>query len=321
MSEIEKLRDIVKDIDVLESYRAAREIIHSYHRLHELGCEDLDDFLFEYARVGIHNEYLRYSFENHLISCDYCIERLTTFKCMFEVIDKYGQEAVDIVKAKELVGKATELEKQGSLHEAIKCLKEAFVRRPRDEDIEKRIIKIQTELNKRESTRILRERANLVIDELKSMASKAPLPFIIVPYEEISVMPDFNAVRGGAEPKKITYTIGERIVIRIKAPMDGYLALFQYDDENNLRLLFPHEATDETFVEASKEKNIGIEAKKPLGKHYLKAIWTSTQIIDPKKVNFTEKSEINSTIEKLTNSVQKMKPDEWMVSVKEFEVV
>lgn len=139
MSEVDSYREIVKNAGSIDSYMSARETIEAYHKLHDLGYEDLEDFLFEYARTGIDNKYLKFSFENHLISCDYCVERLTRYKLMFEVIDEYGEEAFAIAKAKALLEKAEAYQKEGKLEEAIKCYQEALEFRPGDEEIQQKI--------------------------------------------------------------------------------------------------------------------------------------------------------------------------------------
>jgi hypothetical protein len=103
MTNIKKDREIIKNLHKIDSYESAEEIINAYHRLHNLGHEDLEDFLFEYARTGFENEYLKYTFETHLISCDYCIERLTRYKLLSDAITKYGPIAIARVKSKESV--------------------------------------------------------------------------------------------------------------------------------------------------------------------------------------------------------------------------
>jgi hypothetical protein len=267
MSEVDSYREIVKNAGSIDSYTSARETIEAYHKLHDLGCEDLEDFLFEYARTGIDNKYLKFSFENHLISCDYCVERLTRYKLMFEVIDEYGEEAFAIVKARE------------------------FQEQPE-----------------------LKERLRKIAEKANNLISTLALPCTIYPYAAFSGIRHFEQAA-----QKDTYTIGEKIVISMTPPKDGYLTIIHFD-ENNVQLLFPHRKNDDLFIKAGTEKNIGIEAGKPIGKHYIKAICTSNQIIDPKSINFDRTADVASALEKLLGSLKELGSDEWITSWVEFEV-
>lgn len=119
-----------------------------------------------------------------------------------------------------------------------------------------------------------------------------------------------------------TYYPGKQIVISVESPekRDGFLTVFHYDDEYNLAMIFPSKPGVKTFLKAGIEKRIVIEAAKPLGKHYLKAIWTSKQIIDPEKVKLEDEAGTAALIETFLTSIHTLRSEDWLESVSEFEV-
>lgn len=190
----------------------------------------------------------------------------------------------------------------------------------RTEGVDK-LLQYSKEVSKQAPVLMPKERQIFMIEELDDLKSEVSLPCLISNYDTISGMPNFDNVMRGGEQEKVSHVLGERVIIRMKPPKDGYLTVIHYDDEHNLNLLFPHKATDETLIRAGKEKNIGIEAREPIGKHYIKAIWTSNQMIDPKKINFSKKSDIASALEEFLSSLKELRSDEWMESLATFEII
>lgn len=151
-----------------------------------------------------------------------------------------------------------------------------------------------------------------LIDYFQELKPKYSFPCRIYRYDPLGI-----THRG---THKDLYTIGERIVIVIEPPKDGYLTILHYDEDFNLNMIFPSKTSDDTFVEKRKDKRLGIEAQEPIGKHYLMAIWTTSQIIDPKKINFANQAEVASTIGTYLNSLAELKADERSQSLAKFEV-
>ncbi len=129
-----------------------------------------------------------------------------------------------------------------------------------------------------------------------------------------------EAVRG-LPSNKNSYSIGERIIIRIETPQkDGYLVVFHYDAEYNLELIFPSESYMDNFVKADDNISIGIKATKPKGIHYLKAIWSFKPIIKVEEINY-EDEDIASILDELFHTLPTLKDFEWIESVLEMKVV
>jgi hypothetical protein len=143
---MEKNGAIIRPVDNLESYVDAKLALDQYHDLNKKGFDYLDDLLFEYARAGIANKYLKYAFETHLISCDYCLDELKFKKLMFEMIDEYGEEAAAIVKSRGLVKLADEQLAKGDIKSTIDSLTDALGWMPGTQEIRDRIEALENQL-------------------------------------------------------------------------------------------------------------------------------------------------------------------------------
>jgi hypothetical protein len=203
---------------------------------------------------------------------------------------------------------------QGEDSLAIKCLEEALELRPDDETIRQQLVPLKEgqplkHIVSKEST----EKPKALIDKLGTLVSE--ISFQCSAYT-------FDTVKG-TEQRRSRFAVGEPIIIYVEAPKvsDGHLTVIHYDDEYNLGMLFPNKKSDSTLVKPGQEKRLGLQAGKPTGRHYLKAIWTSEQIIKPEIVDFEDKSNVGSCIDDLLNSISDLSERDWMVSYAQFEVI
>ena len=312
MPDIDAYRSAIERVRDVGSYESADRVIDAYHKLHDLGYNDLDNLVFKYARFGIENKYVNYVFETYLIICDYCIDKLTEFKFMFEIIDEYGEEAISIVKAEELMDEAEAHQEKGNFEEVKKCLEGALELKPWDEEIKKRISELSARRNS-ESSIIPKELGDLV-KKLSMLESMTHFSCTTAPFKR-------DLVRHDGLQEDI-YCLGERIVISIESPekRDGFLTVFHYDDDYNLSMIYPDRPGADTSLKAGTEKRIGIIASKPLGRHYLKAFWTSQEMIDPDQIGQGTDTEIVAILDAFIATLRTLRTDDWIESVAEFEV-
>lgn len=309
MSEIKKYRQFIKGYNSIGSYTDAAKVIDAYSKLDDLGSNELDNHLFEYARIGIANKYLRTALEDYLYLNENHFFRLAEYRSMFDVIDEYAEKVITEVKVDELLDKAITYKNQGNSEKAIRCYQEALELNPVDDEI----LKLLESVKKQSSLINLKDKYQRLVDELKNLASE-----LTFPCRSYSL-----ATERGLETHKNKYAIEESIIISIESPrnMDGYLTVIQYDDRSNLKMLFPHTASDKTFVKAGTEVHLGIKADEPIGKRFFKAIWTNTEIINPEKLNFKDDTDVAANTEKLLKSIYALNNGEWMESVTELEIV
>ena len=318
-----KVKDTMKYVDVIKttptSYIEASKILEAYVKLDEAGIDEIENLLFEYARAGIDNDYLKESLEDYIFHNENWKNRLYEYMTLFKATDEHGREIISKIQFDELIIKAKDYEKKGNLPESHKCYCEANKLRPRDEEIKRRVI--ETSESEHEESETIPPELKSLVEKLSIIKSNNLLRYRIGAYDYDSIMRGMEDNDGTVvETQTTSYTIGDRIVINIQPDKDGYLTLFHYDD-NNLELLFPHSATDNTFVTNTKGKRIGIEAKEPLGKHYLRAIWTYNQIIDSERIDYSDETNILYSVEYFINSLNELSSDEWMDSIVEFRVL
>jgi hypothetical protein len=103
MTALGKYREIIKRSADVESYVDASKIVNAYDKLNELGSHELDDLLFEYARVGIKNKYLKASIDDYLYLDEEWLFKLAEYRSMFDIIDEYSEEVFAEVKNEELL--------------------------------------------------------------------------------------------------------------------------------------------------------------------------------------------------------------------------
>jgi len=124
MNNIDTFRNISKnnivDID------SANNVLDALHELKDLKQPDLDDLLFEYTRNGFDNANLKYAFENHLLHCDYCIDKIKRYNYIFEIIDEFSSKGSAFIKASDLLKKSRDLQIEGDLNGSIQCIEEAY---------------------------------------------------------------------------------------------------------------------------------------------------------------------------------------------------
>lgn len=112
MSEqIDKYREIVSKASEVDSIEAAMDHLDAYHKLDELGSEELDELRFWFVSGEIENEYLRRVFEYHLIECFDCLQKATNLKHFLKASREHGAEAVAQVEKAEKVKELVEARK------------------------------------------------------------------------------------------------------------------------------------------------------------------------------------------------------------------
>jgi len=113
---------------------------------------------------------------------------------------------------------------------------------------------------------------------------------------------------------------GDQILFCVDVPADGYLVVLHYDEAGKIQLVFPHDTEDKTFASGGSEKKISGRVTGPAGKQYLKAIWTSKEFMDPKQINFANEYEIEKSIAKFIEGVEKLAEADWREVVYEYQV-
>ncbi len=334
------LRDLVGTInrdDQIANYEAISDALHY---LNKEGQTDLDNLKMGYLKKTLTQNELRFM-NWHLHKCADCRKDLK-----FKAVVRDGLRARK--KAAEIfIEDAKAKKEQGNFKEAIKCLNEALELRPWDEEIQEKLSELLEErkpgpsvipkddkelmrqlsgwassssARMKDGTSEIPQDLEPLVKQLSILISGSLLPGKINLHQDVLMGErSFGAERGVDEEK--IYMLGERISIDLGPPKDGYLTILLYDDENNVKLLFPENATDDTFVKGGEKKQFGIVAAKPLCKQYLKAFWTSDQLMVPDQIDFGDDSAIRSTIETFLSSVSALSDDDWMVFVQQFEVV
>ena len=347
MAELNISISLEEQIGSIESIDEATDFLDEYHELHEAGGEELKDLLFVFAKEGIENEYLRFVFEAHLLGCENCLYTLSRYQLIFKTVDEYGAEPIKAIWAGKLLEEAKTHKEKGNFEEAKKCLKKALELRPWDEEIQEKLSELLEERKPGPSTipkddkEIMRQLIgwassssarmkdgtseipqdlDSLVKRLSILTSESLFLGKIYLYQDVLMGErSFGAERGVDEEQ--IYMLGERISIDLEPPEDGYLTILLYDDENNLKLLFPEKGTDDICVKGGEKKQFGMVAAEPLCKQYLKAFWTSDQLMIPDQIDFGDESSIRSAIERFLKSISKLGDDDWTVFVQQFDVV
>ena len=249
-----------------------------------MNCDEFEKYVLNYLTDRDFDPELKHKMEEHYFECDNCFNSLELATATIGVIHSEGVDnLLQYSGGKEIQEKLSEL------------------------------------LDEQEDTYPIPNDLELLVKKLSMVKSMNRSPGDLT----LSQDPLLGARMFGAERgvEESIYMLGEGISIDLEPPKDGYLTILLYDDANNLKLLFPENATDDTFVKGGEKKQFEIVAAEPLGKQYFKAFWTSDQLMVPDKIDFGDESAICSAIKTFLNSISALDDDEWMVFEKEFEVV
>ena len=168
---------------------------------------------------------------------------------------------------------------------------------------------------------VIEDAPRRLIEGLRNIVSMQPIICTMRPLSSSDRLPAFHLAPTMGHSADM-FVRGESIIISIKSPKkaDGYLTVYHYDNENKLSMLLPYDENSQTFVNAGEEKEIFIRAAKPLGKQYIKVVWSSILIVNPKKVDYKDASKVASTISKLIDTLKALDHDNWMATTIEFQV-
>jgi tetratricopeptide (TPR) repeat protein len=296
----------INEPDCPVSYAVISEALHS---LDLVGEDDLERFKVGYIRKTL-TENEHDFMEWHLRSCKRCLDDVffkAKLSSAFHIMEQ---------SAKSLIDQANTHQDQGNVSKAIECYNKALELRPGDEEIKRKLSELLAEGG---DPYPIPDDLKRLVDPLSILKSMNLFRGNMGPSQDVLMGErSFGAKRGVQED---IYLLGDRINIDLEPPKDGYLTILLYDDENNLKLLFPEKGTDDTFVKGGEKKQFGIVAAEPLCKQYLKAFWTSDQLMVPDQIDFGDESAIRSAIETFLESISALSDDDWMVFVQQFDVV
>lgn len=282
-----------------------------------MDCDKFKKYIHDYFTDPDFSWELRDEIDAHYFECDKCFYTYRIAKLMSD--KKVKKETVDIL-ANLQAEKAEKLKDQGNITEAIKCYEEALELKPGDEKILQKLFEIMEDRSQKpHETEQYKEMPAFIIANLNGLTSDS---FMC----KTSSLGDAQ-YRGDAQqdqkPSKAVYTIGEPIIVSIEMPAenDGYLAVFHYDEKYNLNMLFPRETSDDTFVNAGKEIRVGLTAEKPIGRQYVKAIWTDKQAIQSAAIDFDDNESVAAAIKEFLKIIYEIDNIKWLESVKDFEII
>jgi hypothetical protein len=153
-----------------------------------------------------------------------------------------------------------------------------------------------------------------LIEKLKQMVSSLSIPVY-------SFAADGLATRGeAAETEKNQYAIDDTIVFCVPTTSDGHLVILHYDESEKVSLVFPSGSGDSTFVQGGSEKKISGTVTGPAGKQNFKVIWTSQQLMDPEKINFSDEQEIERKINEFLDALAELEEEHWIETDYGFDV-
>ena len=137
MTQQEKNRNIINRAESVESYSEALEVVNTCE---QLGDAEINDFLFEYVRIGTKNQHLEAAIEDRLFFDEEWLFKVVQYRNIFKIVHEFGLQAVANVESRELVEKAEAHKETGNIEEAKKCLKEALLLRPGDTEIDELLL-------------------------------------------------------------------------------------------------------------------------------------------------------------------------------------
>jgi hypothetical protein len=284
-----------------------------------MDCKEFKKHIDDYFLDRDFNWKLRYEMDDHLVQCEHC-QKIYSLSNLVTSEELTG-EAIINVKVEIFIQKAKSLIERGRYNQALKWLNKALELEPENASINTRIKQLK-EIHKLGRTEGLIKRSKFLSKILYGLKHQGSLKFRFINNLTRNGAPVLGTLKVGETDKNI-YKMGTNINICIEMPpkRDGYLSVFHYNDKHNLEMIFPSKKTDSTFIKASLEKIIKIKVSKPLGKHYIKAIWSSKQLLIPNQIAFNNPVAVTFTMEDFLESILKLNNDEWMEFVEEFEVV
>lgn len=139
---------------------------------------------------------------------------------------------------------------------------------------------------------------------------------------EVSAIGETRGSSSGLVGKKIKqYVVGDNLGIRIDIPKYGYLIIVHYTEDGNINLVYPECSEDETPLRSGSKKDVFYNVKKPLGKHYLRTIWTAEPLSVNVPAEFSSDTERMNMFMKLIDRLSQSRTDDIQQKVCEYEVV
>jgi tetratricopeptide (TPR) repeat protein len=283
-----------------------------------MNCKEFNRLVVPYTTDDDFDEQLADKFREHYLSCDECWAKYEQQLRLLGTMEQRAVEGVqglkpEVDRIEELYEYAETLRHAGNHEAAIGCLEEALKLKPGDQKLLEMAAAIREKSKIEHSPVVFKEKIRALIGRISQLVSEGG--FLCTSFG--------IAGAKGAEEDENAYSPGEPIFVYVEAPdeMDGYVTIFHYDEEDNLQMVFPSKITDKTFLRAGEEQRITIGQLQITGKHYLKALWTSKQVINPVDINFGDELAIADAIESFLESIHSLGKDEWLESVAQFEVV
>jgi len=147
----------------------------------------------------------------------------------------------------------------------------------------------------------------------------------IMAVQGFPLLPDSAYARGGHKKRgqqADRYHINDPIRFTVSIPHDGYLVAFNYDDTKGVEIIFPYNSDMKTKVSAGSKKNIDGIVEGPPGKQFLKAIWTSRNLLkDLSAEDFDDKSRMEHRLKDFFDILDCLDEKEWTAITYEYEVV
>lgn len=146
----------------------------------------------------------------------------------------------------------------------------------------------------------------------------------LIAYEDLTITKErrIQYVTRGATKRKLDkgqYRIKDTLELEVEAPGAGHVVVLHYADRpEGISLFFPADPDHDTSVKKSGKKKISGTVSGPIGKHFLKVIWSSSPLINPATVSF-DKPE--GAIRELVITLTRLDKNEWRTKTYEYEVV
>ncbi|MBF0397827.1 MAG: DUF4384 domain-containing protein [Desulfobacterales bacterium] len=114
--------------------------------------------------------------------------------------------------------------------------------------------------------------------------------------------------------------IGEQKILKLKSPINGYVAVFHHSPYGEVNLIFPNDLEKNNFLNADESLDIPFTFSEPVGKHFIKAIWTEEQLLNSDKIDFQNKGAILKAVEDYLKALLNLDKDKGHAINIEFEV-
>jgi tetratricopeptide (TPR) repeat protein len=308
---LEDLISTLKIEDCIQNYVA---IADALHHLDKKGETHLEELKMGYLRKELTENESRFM-NWHLRQCKDCRDDLELKTILFSIFEE-NRKHIDL-----LLEKAQTYLNEGSLDKARNCCEEALELNPGDRELKKKVKQI-LEIHERLDIEHFKHKAENLIQKLNNLKHEISILFRLTKSIPSIIAPSLGALEVD-DSKENVFKVGDTIELCIQIPQerDGYLTVFHYDAKYNFRLLFPETSSDSVFVRAGGEKYLPIEVNQPLGLQYLKAIWTSQKLLNPKDVDFGNTSNVIHSVGIFVEAITDLELDQWRESTIEFRVV